>query len=626
MREPKARIRLPDGEGGTQWFQDVRVEDLYVLDTIAGEISEFTIDMANEDGALNYLSTDEEIKIEMSDDGGQTWSHVLLGRIEAPRSVVSTDGVFKRISGNNYGKLLEERTVAQVYTNITVEDLIVKELIDRQVPELTTNNVSVPDLTLDKIILANDTVKEALEKIQDILEGEYVYFVDKNKDFHFEPEGSTFSGKSLEYGKNIAEAEIGYDNENLVNFALIYGSNKSTRFSQTETFDGTEQTFKTDFKPGAVKIENTSTGEVLAGGIEGVHDLSNGRYDYLVDYQNKEITVEPQTADEDAQITYNKGHPVFASRRDVKSIRKYGEKREQVMGNAIETEEGAQRLADQLVEKFSEPLLRGDATISGIVDLKAGESVDVKIPSQEIDARLSMAEVEYEYDSEVFTQSVVLNEKLGDVEETIRNHESRLKTLEAEISGSLEVVPKFVFPNEVVAVQDSGTVEKRSIGQSFIVGRSLIGSSHLFETNSDTDTDKGFDRGTTSGNMAISSDTLTLSGDNSSGTWTNTLQRNDIGDSESTWREIEFDVTEPADTSVQVNVKDSSGNLLIEDVASGTNLKDVQGTKDENLEIEVEMVSNSTSGNVPTMERLEVNFKPALIGNQAGSWETEATF
>lgn len=785
---PIARVRLPDGQGGTKWYQDTRIEDFNVLDTVAGELSEFEVLLANEDGALNHITPGDEIKIEMSGDGGSTWEHIIIGRVTTPRADISTDGVFRSVEGANYGILLEDRSISDVFRNITVESLV-KTIIQQEVPELTVNNVSGPGVTLDKVLFPNMTVKEALNKINDLFDEEFVWFVDKSKDFHFEPEGTTSSGEVLEYGTNIVEASIGPDESRLVNFALVYGLNQTTRVSESISFDGTEQTFQTEFKPDAVEVVNETDGRTLSGGVEDVNTLSEADVEFLVDRQGKEITVQAQDQGDSGEIRYNRGHPVFATRRDTTSIGNYEVQKEQIMGESIETKEIAQNLANALVRKFSEPLLVGDATIAGIIGLKAGETVDVKVPSQDIDDTLTIEEVEYDYSSDSFTQTVELNEKLGDIESTVRNHEQRIKNLEGNVSGSLSIVPKFVFPSETVGVTESGTIETRSINDSFFLDRNFLGDHHYFSTQQDTDTEKGWDRGSYTGDATTSNqiggahtpsdvdasqycsatapssgyewierivirdsngnvlvdntsgqnggyldatdkiaeadpgeqleiewhiggsggyteylswnsdfdnpgtlskeadlhsevqpftfthtitapssegdymirlqcnyssfasgpcsmgsygeyedytvsvtaqapnpsgtESLTLGSFNSTGTWLVNLPFHPV-DGSNTWQEITWSETEPSGTSAKINVLDTNGNYLAQDISSGTDLSTITGTDKQDLQIEIELTSDSDS--VPEIDDLEVSFKPARLGDQSSGWNTEATF
>lgn len=622
--KPKMRVELPDGSGGRKYYNDTRIESVNGTETVAGVVSEMEVVMANKDGALNHLQANDEIRIEGSEDGGNTWEHVLLGIIEGPKKIVSTDGLKVRLNVSSYMELLEDRPVSEVFTDTTVEELVV-ELMSREVPELTTNNVVGPGIELSKIIFTNKTVKEAMEKLTEIIEEEYIYYIDQNKDFHFEPDGTTYSGEVLEYGVNIAEAEIGPDEENLVNFAVVYGQNQKTRKVREVTFDGTEQTFETEFKPGAVQITNQTTNTTLSGGVRGINSLSSSGIDYIVDFQRKEITVEAQGDGDEGEISYNRGHPVFASARDVESIGEYNLQKKQVMGEAIEDQDLAQKLARKLVSKFSEPLLRGEVEIEGIMSLKAGKTADILIESQDIDDRLTIKEVEYEYNGEKFVQTVTLNEVLGSIEETIRNHETRIKELEGQVSGSLELVPQFVFPSDTLAIEETGSVKVAPIGESFILGRSLLGSAHLFETATDTETDKGFDRGTLSGDAVIDGDSLSLSSGNTEGWWNITVQKSDSAWEENNWRNLVFDTVLEADTDVEVNVFDSGGNLLASDITSGTDLSTIEGTEDENLEIEVHLIS-TTSGNTPSVERVKANYKPFLLGDQSGDIVEVATW
>jgi len=236
---------------------------------------------------------------------------------------------------------------------------------------------------------------------------------------------------------------------------------------------------------------------------------------------------------------------------------------------------------------------------------------------------LTIAEVDYDYSSSGFTQSLQMNERIKTLDDAIADHEDRIKQLEGQASGTNDVAAILKFPGEGVEVSESGSADSRDMNDTFIVGRNFLGDHHRFATASDTRTEKGFDRGTLSGNATISGDTVTLSSDNSTGKWTHQLPYHAVGAGVNSWQTLTYSVTEPTNTSVTVNILDSSGNTLASDILSGTVISNITGTDHEPLQLEVEL--SSTGSNTPELNSIQQDFKPAVLGDQSGSWSQEAT-
>jgi len=194
------------------------------------------------------------------------------------------------------------------------------------------------------------------------------------------------------------------------------------------------------------------------------------------------------------------------------------------------------------------------------------------------------------------------------------------------MSGRLEVVPKFLFPSSAVNIKDSGSLESRDLKKSFVLGVNTLGEHHKFATGTDSNGEKGFDRGTLTGDATVSGDKLTLSTDNTTGTWTVSLPYNPIGANSNAWETLTYSTNEPSNTSVTVNILDAAGNTLASDVSSGTDLSTISGTQSTDIQLEVDLESTSTSGNKPELTEIIANFTGAQLGDQSGSWNTKQTW
>lgn len=613
------RVMLPDPDGNLADYSD-QVESASVTDSATDKISTFDLSLDHSQNNLTHLDSLDEINIEFREDGG-AWQTALNGFTSEPDFSLSDSGDKVNLSGGDYGKLLQERTITQSYSNETIE-FIIKDILDREVPELTYTNVQSPGITVERITFNIESIFEAIDRLLKYLDSEWQFYVDKNKDLHFEPRGFTSSGQTFEEGVNIASAEFGETDDNMVNFLFIYGKNQRTREEETFSASGSEETVSLKYKPHDIKVYNSTQDTVLSGGISGGDTLDQSDVDYLVDFQNKEVTWN-QTSGDTIVVEYNKSNPLFGFARDQASIGKHGEYKKSKTIQGVASESDASRIAKRLVKRYGRPLLKGDIEIEGVVGLKAGTTADVVIPSQDINENLTIAEVDYDYSSDGFTQSIQMNERIKTLDDAIADHEDRINQLEGQASGTDEVAAILKFSGESAEVSESGSAESRDMNESFIVGRNFLGDHHRYATASDTSTEKGFDRGTLSGSAVISGDTLTLSSSSSTGKWTIQLPYHAVGAGVNSWESLTFSKTEPADTSVQVNVLASDDTVLASDISSGSDVSNISGTDHESIKLEVEL--SSTGSKTPELSEIQQEFKPAVLGDQSGSWTEEAT-
>lgn len=617
----EARVMLPDEQGNLTDYSD-QVENISVSNSATDKISTFDMSMEHFDQNLNHLSSLDEINIEFREDGG-SWQTALNGFIADPEFSMSSSGDTVRISGGDYGKLLQHRSITQSYTEMTVED-IVKDVMEREVPEISVSGVQDTGVVVDRITFNIDTVFDALDKLLKYLDGEWQYYVDSDKVLRFEPRGFTDSGLTFEEGVNISSASFSETDDNMVNFLFIYGKNQKTKERETFTATGSEQTVSLKYKPHNIEVYNKTQDKVLSGGVEGGDSLSDIDTEFLLDFQQKQVTFNEADGDT-IQIRYDKSNPVFGFARDQGSISKYGEYKESKTIQGIETEESAKNVARKLIDRYGRPLLKGDVEIEGVNGLDAGTTAGVVIPSQDIDTELVIAEVQYNYSTDGFTQSVQLNERIKTLDDAIADHEDRIKQLEGQASGTNDVASILKFPGEGVEVSESGSAESRDLNDSFVVGRNLLGDHHEFATASDTNTEKGFDRGTLTGSAVISGDKITLSSSNSSGSWKSPLlPYNSVGESINSWESLVWDSVVPTDASVSVNILNSEGQVLASDISSGSDISNIDGTDHMEIQIEVELSSSVSGGSLPEVSMIRQNFQPSVLGDQGGSWSEEA--
>lgn len=617
------KVLMPDPSGEMKDYSD-RVSNIDVEQTVQNKVGNFSFDLDNKDGELNHIDAEDECRIYAVHNGEDY--HLISGLLNSPKDSFTERGIQKEIKGRDYGRILQLTVVVEVYTNEFVKDII-EDMVAKEAPDIDTSGVEDFGVQVDKVIFANQSIWEALDELTFELEKEVLYWVDKDKVLHFEEKGTTSSGLVLKYGRDLIRSKIGDDTSDLKNFIFVYGKNHSTTAAEDFVSNGSEITFELSNKPKDTEVFNRTQGVTLSGGIEGVTDSESA--DYLVDFHSQEITILSGDLNNDGdefEISYNKGNPVFAFARDVFSINNITDgqpRKKQVIIENLETENACQRFADKLIERFSMPITRGSCVIDGVLEVEAGETVRFDAPNQDYnEEELVVASKKITLNSRGYRQELELNERLGRLEDVIRDHEERLKKKEGELSGRLEEVPRIQFEDESITVSDTFIVETQDLKDSFIFTRNLIGDRHLFDQEERSDTDKGFVDGTIVSGLEYSNDSITIEDGESSGVWQVYLPYNPAGNETNSWEELIYEASEN-DGGIEFWIEDSDGVVLAEDLNDGADLSEVAETYRKDLVLKAEITYNS--GTKPVIDSIEVGFQPSKLGDQSGDFVTHAS-
>ena len=547
----EARVELENEEGNKQWYEAV-IHEMYINDRVTGPDPTFELQLANHNN-FDHVTEGDELLIQMRKSSDDPWETIYGGIIQKVLDEFGEDGRLKTLKGKSYIEVLNQE-VSKAFLNRNVSK-IVEDLVLPRTDDITLD-LDLPSESFEEIIFQNMTIKEAIKKLVKFLKGKYIIYIDYNKTLHVEPEGKEKISDTIEEGKNIMWSRIGNDTSRLVNFVYLYGESRSTKRTISTTATGSEQTIGTLYMPKNVEVYNKTKDNYLSGGLINVNSLEDADTDFLVNRLGMEITISAQTENDELEITYSRSHPVFATRRNTTSINNYGRNEFYKTEDVLENQEMAQKLADRIIEEFSEPLKIAEVEITGVIGMKAGKSVDIITGKH--DETLTIEEVNYEWSEDGFTQSLTLNERLGDLNDLVENHELRIKRIEGELTGVLEVIPQQIFPDDAVSLGESYTIEIRDAEGEPSLKRTIIGSESLYYKYDDGEGEPGFNRGTYDG-IVTGVDQLYLKNGVSEGTWTVFQKRQPIGENNNPWKDVAISgSTENTD----VEVLDSEMNLL----------------------------------------------------------------
>jgi phage protein D len=150
------------------------------------------------------------------------------------------------LSGRDYGCILQDIIVQpRIFTNTEVSD-IVEALVYQNAAGLgiTTTNVDVTTTTIDKITFNNITLYDSIEKLAEI--AGYYFYIDENKDLHFEERNNTSSGQTIGFQKNDVYAHFKL-NENAANTTVV----DSSIYSHNGVASANTSTFSVEGKIGS---------------------------------------------------------------------------------------------------------------------------------------------------------------------------------------------------------------------------------------------------------------------------------------------------------------------------------------------------------------------------------------
>lgn len=472
FNKPRAEVTLTESESGTEHTlistsdgSDNFLEgDIKIDGSVKSAIDGFTFTLSNPNDRFEYISVNDEIEIKLGYNTPLTT--VMRGLVTAADKQMSGDGSVIEIEGADFGQLLQQRVAAEVYLNENIAD-IVKDLIVKYAPDIDTSAVVDPGRTLESFRLAYESLFDAIKKLADRVD--YQFYVDNTKTLHFEPQGFDQTTKTFEQGGIIKSFNTRPNKKKLINEAIIFGGKRDVRERETFNGDGSQTVFQTVYKPHDPDV--FVDGNHLQGGAQGTTSLSQADYVYDVDSREFTFANPPSSGTDNIEINYSRSIPIQAIARDSESISEYGLHQEQQTDQNIKKQAEAESVAQSLVDEYNEPPEEASATIVGVHELKAGQSVEFDVPSLGVSSQTyPIVGITYTWGSSGYEIDLQLNEepkKLADILKTIRD---RVKTTQGFDSGVLDLIRKIQDYSDSVSTGDSLDIDSRPVNDSFILG------------------------------------------------------------------------------------------------------------------------------------------------------------
>ncbi len=171
--------------------------------------------------------TNMRLEFYFRDEVFRTLNRIFTGYVDViPNS--ENDSEIITLDGKGYAKKFEERKLDQTYTVQTIEDIINSLDYSGLDLDLTENNVSPPNVTIDKISFNDKSYTKVFERLlqianNDISNNEYIWGIDENRGLYFKLLPTTHPDVKKSYfeGYNFQSPEVEFSDD-IINSLTIF--------------------------------------------------------------------------------------------------------------------------------------------------------------------------------------------------------------------------------------------------------------------------------------------------------------------------------------------------------------------------------------------------------------------
>lgn len=455
------------------------IDDVTVEKCIAdfNSSGNFNIHLDNDNGRnADKFSINDNVVIYATDDTGE---HKIFNGLIEDISFTGTQNRRQKItlSGRDYSAFLhdiiaEPRIFKNTEVSKIVEALFIQNMLGTG---LTFSNINPTTTTIQKITFNNLSMFDAIMELSS-LSGFYFY-VDEDKDFHFEERDAISSGVLLD-NTNVLSTNIKNTDSDIYNHVTVYGDRQLTGVREFFSSPTTGSSYILDDKPHNVVVIGSPTFFIQPGGIVGVSDPSSTDVKYLVDYHSQLITfTSGATAGNnlgwlgsDIIIDYQRSSPIISIKTDKDSIAAYGKKHKKITDRNVKDLIEANEKCLTFLNDHKDLKNEGSISVDNLVNITPGHTCEVNLPFYNINSQeFTILKCEYSFNKINNLKGQVLrldvNKKINSLTDYIKEHELRLRRLEGtEIDSSITNIS---LGSSFIGVSNTYTTISRSIGSAF---------------------------------------------------------------------------------------------------------------------------------------------------------------
>ena len=446
--------------------------------------SNFSADFDNPDGRhSNEFTLNEEVTIYADRDNDPATNKIFTGVIEGIDFTGKGIKEKLHLTGRDFGAVLQDMTVQPiVYTNQDAGQ-IAKNIIDNNAEsKVTTNNVNTnTGTTLAKITFNQKNIFDALNQLAQLTDPRFVWYVDEDKDVHFEKQGLTFSGFTFD-NTNITEGSFKTLDQEVFNKVWVYGDRVLTGATDIGGIGAGSILTLTD-KPHNARVFVDDVLQEKGGILQMSDPATEIGLKYVVDFNEKNIVFVsgttagdniPASGTSNVTVNYERKTPILKMVQDATSVTSYGPKTKILNDDNIKDFAQANDTATRFLAEHKDPKTQGKIKVDGVVNIIPGNTCLVNQPNSDVSNQVyDILNVQYNLTpQDTFrdsTTSLTLNKKSANFIDTTKDIMLRIKDIE---TGPLEGTPTILKSN-------TGSIGVQNHYEAYSVG---IGSGLFLHT------------------------------------------------------------------------------------------------------------------------------------------------
>lgn len=394
------------------------------------------------------------------------------------------------LSGRDYSARLQDVTVEPaVYTNSEIST-IVTNIIDNEVDDVTTTNVDVTTTTLERIAFNHKSVFDALQQLAEL--SGFIFWIDTDKDLHFERQESVSSNVTLN-NTNILAMDFDTTREKMANQIFVYGDRQLSSVKEILVSGTAPSTTGSDYtltyRPHNTSVESSDfVGSILQGGILNMITTPTSGPDYLVSFEDSQLVFVSGTSigydtipTGSIIVNYERDIPIVKFGINRASITAFGPKELIITDKSIKDPQTAKDILLKRLEE-SNPLNRFEASLKGWFTFNPGETVLVNLSDYDINNKtVRIIDITYIFTKErVQDEAIIkvrLDKKVIDITDEIKGLKQGLEALQTEQQTSADLLTRFeLSTGSFIPVGSMWYVQTRTdLGSSFIIGKGFHG-------------------------------------------------------------------------------------------------------------------------------------------------------
>ena len=457
--------------------------------------SKFTARLNNLDGKYkDSFTVGQSVDIHL-DTNSSPDNKVFSGFLERvdPESVGTADTI--TLSGRDHTARLMEITVLESYAS-TEASAIVTDLYNKYLAVFgfTNTNVKTTGKTISNITFKRKPLFEAIKEVARMVH--YTFFVDEEKDLHFEAPGGTDSGITLDTN-NTTQASFITATGELYNNVWVYGGRYLSGWQQSFTANGAGSVFTLDYKPHDALV--FVSGAIRRGGIfeVGINSLGSATQ-YLVDYDTRNIIFVSGTLQGDnipgslvtVRVDYQRQLPIIKFAQDEASTATYGQYDEYISNDEITDPNHALDIAKSVLAEHKNPSRNGvlEVVSSTISELPLGQLVTVNMPVQNVNnEQLTIVGVDYRITKDSLLGAQVItarvDRRVRDTEDIIASLQQQIQELQAKNIDTSDIISRLQVSTGSYTIWHHQDIWTRAIQDSFILSNppnATLGTTAVF--------------------------------------------------------------------------------------------------------------------------------------------------